>query len=437
MSSINVAEPETLSDLDLCDQNTSTLCDAADRIANILAIYHRYIVNFNADSSTHTNLLKQIQRSTADYDLISLRDDYHHIVTYHDSNKYFMKLLFASLMAMNRQHDIEDLAEVNQRLDADQTHFGHNMHDEISMIQTLNQAHYDCTHKFSLRRKSKTKTKASNHGTNHGETHRKDEEDEGSVDHSMHSDHEVDPEIDDGDKEEEEDEEVNTNLVNISKESAELITSKPSNPSSSASDDGQEDAEDDASDDDDDDDDGGGKTKRRKAGKKVKKGGYMKSKVGGSKTSQNYDFDTAEVDDMQHVDARYEEDKSERERRKIGRLKLKKPKPKQSRAEKQKAGPKKVVDDDSWMDKSHQKRSKHVVSESITMLGSTRLVSKNSFKSSLDSLNEESNGFDLNDLDLEQLTAESTPRKRSRSGSKSKSKKKRSSMFDDNYDVNM
>jgi len=154
----------------MCDHHTKHLCDTVERLVHVLSLYHIYVHEFNEADETHGNLLKKINRNVDDYDLIQLRDDYHHIVSYHEDNKYFMKLLFAKLMTRNREHDIQDLDEINAKLDRDsekQFFFGHKMSDEIPFLTTLNQVHYDCTRKFNLKRK---KSKQQTRDTNDAET---------------------------------------------------------------------------------------------------------------------------------------------------------------------------------------------------------------------------------------------------------------------------
>ena len=72
------------------------------------------------------------------------------------------------------------------------------------------------------------------------------------------------------------------------------------------------------------------------------------------------------------------------------------------------------------------------------MLGSTKLVTNNSFKASLDCLQE--NELDLGNIDVEslELALENvSEEKRGRKKSKTKAKKKKSSMFNEDYEVDM
>ena len=72
------------------------------------------------------------------------------------------------------------------------------------------------------------------------------------------------------------------------------------------------------------------------------------------------------------------------------------------------------------------------------MLGSTKLVTNNSFKTSLDCLQE--NELDLGNIDVEslELALENiSEEKRGRKKSKTKAKKKKSSMFNEDYEVDM
>eukprot|EP01084_Bolivina_argentea_P302169 521539_1 len=137
-----------------------------------------------------------------------------------------------------------------------------------------------------------------------------------------------------------------------------------------------------------------------------KKNGYTKSKTGDADGDD--DGDDGDDADGQHIDARYGNKKN---KRKIGRLKIKKPSNK-TKLSKYNAKNAQITPDDAWMNKKFKKKSKHAVSESIQMLGSTKLVSRNSFKENLDTLQEEADiaNIDVNAINFDALSTDDTPK---------------------------
>ena len=370
--------------INLFNEKTLTLDNIANSIINILSIYHLFINNYDINLKNNANLINKINNKIDnEINDETLRNYHYHLMTYYHGNKKLMKLLFETLMDKNNSNGIENLEEINEKLNNDQqkqNYFGHKMDDEIAMIQTLNKLHFDCVN---------------------GDYYNDD-----------------DPEIDDDIQENDDDQQM---LMN--------------------------------QDDDDNDKNNINNKKRRK---------YKKFKNKNNKNVNNTNNDNEdEKDASKHIDVKYEP--NSRERRKIGlmcrkydvcdvygvcdmiytgRLKLKKPKPKQDSGGKYKAKAKQVKGDDSWMNKQYQKKSKHVVSESIQMLGATKLVSGNSFKHSLDSLAEEQQ-FDLSnidlDVDIQQFSNDShdhhNMKKKKEKKKDKEQKKKTSSMFADDYEV--
>eukprot|EP01084_Bolivina_argentea_P238965 401537_1 len=146
----NAEEEEHISEMLLCDETIIELCPISLKIINILSIYHLFINKYTKENLSN-NICEIISDKMNDYDLINLRNDYHHIITYHDSNNIFMKQLFNKLMIFNINNGINNLKSINNKLEIDENtnyHFGHLNDDEISMIQCLNQIHHDCTHKY-------------------------------------------------------------------------------------------------------------------------------------------------------------------------------------------------------------------------------------------------------------------------------------------------
>merc|ERR1719461_1661891 len=95
------------------------------------------------------------------YDLLNLRDAYHHLVSFHDANYKFMHKLYAELMAVNKRcNGIDNLHAINKKLENEQAnglYFGYTEFTQISMIQCLNHLHWICTFKFIHHRCSHSK----------------------------------------------------------------------------------------------------------------------------------------------------------------------------------------------------------------------------------------------------------------------------------------
>merc|ERR1719461_2205604 len=95
------------------------------------------------------------------YDLLNLRDAYHHLVSFHDANYKFMHKLYVDLMAVNKRcNGIDNLHDINKKLEKEQAnglYFGYTEFTQISMIQCLNHLHWICTFKFIHHRCSHSK----------------------------------------------------------------------------------------------------------------------------------------------------------------------------------------------------------------------------------------------------------------------------------------
>ena len=165
--------------------------------------------------------------------------------------------------------------------------------------------------------------------------------------------------------------------------------------------------------------------------KKRKKKGYTKSKTKDADDQKEHEDEDDET--VQNIDVRYE--KEQKKKRKVGKLKLKKPTKKYQNG-KYKAGKHKLKNDESWMKQKSLKKPMHTVSESIQMLGNNKLVSKKS--SQLEQTIEEEEEFDLStmdiDIDMSELNADDHEQRVSNIKKNSKIKTP-SSMFDDDYDV--
>ena len=130
----------------MCADATSELCPIAMDIIHMLSNYHVFI-NKHANSKNAASTQFELNQ----YDLLNLRDSYHHLISFHDSNTQFMRKLFNELMQINAQNGIYNLYDINNKIEKDQEkrrYFGNTMYRNISIIQTLNHLHWTVTNKF-------------------------------------------------------------------------------------------------------------------------------------------------------------------------------------------------------------------------------------------------------------------------------------------------
>merc|ERR1719203_104113 len=117
-------------------------------IIHTLSNYHAFIHAYDANKQTIAHATFQLEH----YDLLNLRDAYHHLVSFHDANYKFMHKLYDELMAVNkRANGIVNLHQINKKLEKDQAnglYFGYTDFTQKSMIQCLNHLHWICTFKF-------------------------------------------------------------------------------------------------------------------------------------------------------------------------------------------------------------------------------------------------------------------------------------------------
>ena len=81
-------------------------------------IYHSYINKYNYDDKNkNKNLLEITDKSLHDYNLINIREDYHHLTTYHEENIKFMNKLYKKLMEINDlKNDINNIDIINNKI---------------------------------------------------------------------------------------------------------------------------------------------------------------------------------------------------------------------------------------------------------------------------------------------------------------------------------
>ena len=393
-----------ISEMALCDEHTDELCPTTLRVISILSLYHQFIVDYDPMSINNENIMDLIDQSLNEYILPNLRDDVHHIQSYHESNAKYMMLLYMKLIEFNNElaNPIRDLSAISRAITEDQEHrsyFGHKMLDEIAMIQLLNQIHDDFTNPFGDEQdtvSSDPKTVDSMNARSSTITH----DTANLLDHNQHATNQGLEMIDESDSSEMDlragtahTVNHNANHRNIDLDD-DLRDHSDGNSDRDSNDDSDDDSDDDLDDLGDDvvntmheDIDQRGqhigtaydktkganlrkRGKKKKKQKKTKKRGYHQ---GVSSNPLDID-DDLEDDQRDHIDVQY--GKQQKESRKIGRLKLKKPKKKTKIGTANGGkGKVKIVGDTSWM-KQKKREEKTGPTQSIMQLRGTALVSK-------------------------------------------------------------